>query len=64
MDVTSIMSYEECGKIVHRLYSSYISSVQEIKEDSIKFSLSTQTWKGFKLSWLKSYNMPLIANKH
>jgi len=50
-----IKSHEKCGKIVHRPCSSYISSVQKINEDSIKFSLSTWTWYGFKLSWLKSY---------
>ena len=49
-------SHEEYGKIVYKLYSSCISSVQEIHEDFIKFSLSTQTWSGFKLSWLKFYN--------
>jgi len=38
-----IKSHEECGKIVHRPCSSCISSVQEINEDSIKFSLSTWT---------------------
>jgi len=26
-----------------------------MNKNSIKFSLSTQTWSGFKLSWLKSY---------
>jgi len=48
-------SHKECGKIVHRPCSSCISSVQEINKDSIEFSLSTWTWRGFKLSWLKSY---------
>ena len=38
-----IKSHEECGKIVHRLCSSCISSIQEINENSIKFSLSTRT---------------------
>ena len=34
-------SHDGCGKIVHRLCSSCISSVQEIEKDFIKFSLST-----------------------
>jgi len=45
-----IKSHEEYGKIVHRLCSSCISSVQEINKNFIKFSLSTWTWSGFKLS--------------
>ena len=49
-------SHEECEKIVHRLYSSYISSVQEINENSIGFSLSTQTWRVIKSSRLSHYN--------
>jgi len=36
-----IKSHEGCGKIVHRPCSSCISSVQEINENSIEFSLST-----------------------
>ena len=47
-------SHDECGKI-HRPYSSYISSVQEIDKNSIEFFLSTQTWSRLKLSWLESY---------
>jgi len=43
------VSHDVCGKIVHRLYSNCISSIQEIK-DSIKFSLSTWTCSKFKLS--------------
>jgi len=35
-------SHEEYGKIVHRPCSNCISSVQEINENSIEFSLSTQ----------------------
>jgi len=42
---SAIQSHEECGKIVHRLYSSCISSVQEINKNSIKFSLLTWTWR-------------------
>jgi len=38
-----VMSYNRYGKIVHRPCSNCISSIQEIKKDSIKFSLSTQT---------------------
>ena len=34
-------SHNNCGKVVHRLYSSCISSVQEMHEDSIEFSLSS-----------------------
>jgi len=50
-----VMSHDECGKIVHRPCNSYISNVQEIEEDSIEFSLLTQTWSRFKLPWLESY---------
>jgi len=50
-----IKSHKECGKIVHRPCSSCISSVQEINENSIKFSLSTQTWRVIKLSRLSYY---------
>ena len=45
----------KCGKVVHRPCSSCIGSVQEIEKNSIEFSLSTQTWSGFKSPWLKSY---------
>ena len=38
-----VMSHKEYGKIVHRLCSSCINSVQEINKDSIKFSLLTRT---------------------
>jgi len=55
-------SYEECGKIVYRLYSSCIKSVQKINEDFIEFFLSTWTWSKFKLPWLKSYTLPLISD--
>jgi len=37
-------SHDKYGKIVYRPCSSYISNVQEIKENSIKFSLLNQTW--------------------
>ena len=47
--------HDECGKTVHRPCSSCISGVQEINKNSIKFSLSTQTWSRFKLSWLEPY---------
>jgi len=40
---------------VHRPGSNCISSIQEINGNSIKFSLSTQTWSEFESSWLKSY---------
>ena len=48
-------SHDKYGKIVHKPCGSCISSIQEIEEDSIKFSLSTQTQSRFKLSWLESY---------
>jgi len=38
-----IKSHDNHGKIVHRSYSSCISSIQEIDKNSIKFFLSTQT---------------------
>jgi len=38
-----VMSHDDCEKIMHRPYSSCISSIQGINENSIKFSLSTQT---------------------
>ena len=31
--------HDNCGKVVYRPCSSYISSIQEIHEDSIEFSL-------------------------
>jgi len=34
-------SHNNCGKVVHRPYSSYISSIQEMHEDSIEFFLSS-----------------------
>ena len=49
-------SHEECGKIVYRPCSSCISSVQEINENSIEFSLSTWTWRMIKSSRLSCYN--------
>jgi len=49
-----VMSHDECRKIVHRPYSSCISSVQEMEEDSIEFSLSTWTWRMIKSSQAKS----------
>jgi len=50
------ISHDECGKVVHRPCSSYISSVQEINKNSIKFSLSTWTWSRFKSPWLEPYS--------
>jgi len=49
-------SHEEHGKIVHRPYSSCISSIQEINKDSIEFFLSTWTWRVIKLSRLSHYS--------
>ena len=37
----SVTSHDNHGKIVHKLCSSYISSIEEIDKNSIKFSLST-----------------------
>jgi len=37
--ITQSQLYDGYGKIVHRLCSSCISSVQKIKEDSIEFSI-------------------------
>ena len=36
-------SHDEYRKVVHKPYSNYISSIQEIDEDFIKFFLSTWT---------------------
>ena len=46
-------SHVRCS--IHIRCSSYISSVQEIDEDSIEFSLSTQIWRVIKLSGLSHY---------
>jgi len=48
-------SHDGYGKIVHRLCSSCISSIQEIKENSIEFFLLTWTWRMIKLSRLSCY---------
>ena len=45
--------HDKCGKVVHRLYSRCISSVQKLNENSIEFSLSTQTRSGSKASQSK-----------
>jgi len=58
------MSHEKYGKIVHRLCSSCISSVQEINKDSIKFFLLTQTWSRFKLPWLEPYTCQHLISSH
>ena len=55
MSQSQSQSHDEHGKIVHRPYGSYISSIQNLNKNSIKFSLSTQTWNGLKSSWPKSY---------
>jgi len=41
----------------NRRLSRYISSVQELNEDSIEFSLSTQIRSRFKSLWLESYSL-------
>jgi len=38
-DITQMKSHDNCGKVVHRLCSNCISSVQEIHENSIEFFL-------------------------
>ena len=61
MDITMschmTKSHEECGKIMDRPYSSCISSVQEMNEDSIEFFLSTWTWRVIKFSGLSHYSL-------
>ena len=37
--VTGQMSHDNCGKVVHRLCSNCISSIQEMHENFIEFSL-------------------------
>jgi len=54
--VTQLWSHDRCGKIVHRLCSSCISSVQEIEKDFIEFSLLTRTWRVIKLFGLSCYS--------
>jgi len=49
--------HDNYGKIVYRLCSSCISSIQEINENFIKFFLSIRTESRFELSWLKSYSL-------
>ena len=46
-------SYDKCGKVVHKPYSSCISSVEKSNRDSIEFSLSIteQRAVGFILAW-------------
>ena len=46
-------SHDKCGKVVHRLCSSCISSVRKSNRDSIEFSLSIteQRAVGFILAW-------------
>jgi len=43
-----IKSDDKCGKVVYRLCSKCISSVQKLNKNSIKF-LSTQTGSGSKI---------------
>jgi len=40
-DITQMKSHDNHGKVVHRPCNSCISSIQEIYEDSIEFSLSS-----------------------
>jgi len=53
----NVMSHDRCGRVVHRPCSSCISSVQEIEENSIEFSLSTQIRSSTKSSWLSAYRV-------
>ena len=46
-------SHDECGKVVHRPYSRYISSIQKLNKNSIEFSLSTWTRSSSKVSQSK-----------
>ena len=46
-------SHDECGKVVHRPYSRYISSIQKLNKNSIEFSLSTWTRSSSKISQSK-----------
>jgi len=48
-----VESHDKCGKVVYRLCSSCISSVQELNKNSIEFSLLTQTRSAIKLSQTK-----------
>ena len=49
----TLMSYDKCGKVVHRPYSSCISSVGKSNGDSIEFSLliAEQRAVSFILAW-------------
>ena len=49
-----IESYNKCGRVVHRPYSSCINSIQKLNKNSIKFSLLTRTKSSFKMSQSKS----------
>ena len=61
-------SHDDCGNIVHRPYSSCISSVQESNENSIEFSLSTQIRSRIKCSLLSltyhTLNHYYLRNRH
>ena len=46
-------SHDKYGKVVHRPYSRYISSIQKLNENSIEFSLSTWTRSSSKVSQSK-----------
>ena len=60
----SVMSHDECGKVVHRPCSRCISSIQKLNKNSIEFFLSTQTRSVVKSSQAKSLHgdkLSLIA---
>jgi len=54
-------SHDEYGKIVYGPCSSCISSIQE---DSIEFSLSTQTWSMIKSSQAKLLQTGTMCPTH
>jgi len=63
-------SYDKCGKVVHRPYSSCISSVEKSNGNSIEFSLfiTEQRVVGFILAWslttLQVICQVLVSSNH
>jgi len=49
----TLMSHDGCGKTVHRPCSSCTSSIEKSNRNSIKFFLSTWTWRVIKSSQAK-----------
>ena len=56
-------SHDKYRKVVYRPCSSYISSIQEIKENSIKFSLLNQTWSMININNRTSNLQVLLGYK-